>query len=121
MQEADTTTEWDAATVGKFLSVAAPAVTAGVPNQTTQPSTSQSQGANTQEETIAILFGATVRDLFDSLDSTDLAALNAFWGDQRGLPQEIDGKLLARCRVNVNRNLDIDERRYVRNRFTLLA
>ncbi len=121
MQEADTTTEWDAGTVGKFLSVAAPAMTAGAPNQFTQPSNYRSQNENTPEETHAILFDPTVQELFDSLDSTELAALNTFWGAQRGLPQEIDGKLLARCRVSLNRNLDTDERRYVRNKFTALA
>jgi hypothetical protein len=52
-----------------------------------------------------------------SLDSSDIAALKTYWLTSKGIPHELDGKLLARSRVQVGRNLDTAEKRYVRSKF----
>jgi uncharacterized LabA/DUF88 family protein len=103
LQEADTTTEWDKATVAKFLSHrhAAPASLA------IQTVTASQQASQTSLDGI-------VRALHASLDSDDIAAFETFQKTSRGLPREIDGKLLAQARALIGRNLEPEERRLVR-------
>lgn len=52
------------------------------------------------------------------MNSSDVGHLEVFWRSQRGLPPEIDGKLIARCGAELGTNLDSTQKRDVRARFT---
>ncbi|MBV8800994.1 MAG: NYN domain-containing protein [Alphaproteobacteria bacterium] len=108
-QEADTTTEWDQATVAKFLSIAAPVapIQANVPVQPAVPI-----GANPDP-----VLEQVVVTLCASLDSTTGLSLKAHWQAQFGIPPEYDGKLLAQARAAVGRELTLPERKAIRARF----
>jgi hypothetical protein len=57
------------------------------------------------------------QDFADSLVEGDVKSLIAYWGTQRGVPPEFDGRLLAKSRVEIGRNLDMDEKRFARVKF----
>jgi uncharacterized LabA/DUF88 family protein len=125
MQEADTTTEWDTTIVGRFLSVlpspigavatppAAPAVIVGPPIAASIP-------GRLDVATCASL-DVACGSIHSALDSTDIGSLHAFWAVSRGLPQEVDGRLLSRCRFEIGRSLSMDEKRYARSKLTTLV
>ena len=119
LRESDTTTEWDVPTVSKFLSIRAPAMT--IPAVPPLPSVSP-PGTSIAGTPIAAMAAAAldtvVAALAGSLDSNDVTALKAYWSNARGVPREFDGKLLARGRSQVNHDLDAEEKRYIRAKFT---
>lgn len=116
LQEADTTQEWDAATVGKFLAHKPAAVVAIV--RPTQGSALGSMAGATPAETI---IEGVAQTLMSKLDSSDLAALNSYRLTQRGVPPEYDGKLLGQARLVLGRDLDGKEKRHLRSSFLRLA
>lgn len=137
MQEADTTTEWDAATVAKFLSVK-PALSAAVAMAavaSVSAATSSASGGTVPVAIPAPLTSApssagaafqpgldgTVAALVATLDSTEVAGLKTYWAVSRGVPSEYDGKLIARCRDQIGRMLTTDEKRHVRARFVAVV
>lgn len=123
LQEADTTSEWDAATVSKFLSLrsvpaagaiaAATVVTAprrgvnapAVP----QPAAPPADAAELQ---------AVARAFADKLTDGDIKSLIAYWSTQKGVPPEFDRRLLAKSRDEIGRDLVIDEKRFSRIEFS---
>jgi hypothetical protein len=119
LQEADTTTEWDKATVAKFLTVrsvsavATPTTIAGfvkaVPPVSAEPGPAPAESARLEK---------VVNELVGSLNGADVKSLMAYWATQRGVPPEFDGKLLSKGRSELNRDLDEFERRFVRRQFT---
>jgi uncharacterized LabA/DUF88 family protein len=112
-QEADTTTEWDQATVAKFLSVIASVPATTIPVQSAvlaQPATVSSANLDPALEKV-------VTDLCASLDSTTTIGLKSLWQSQFGVPPEYDGKLLAIGRAAVGRDLSLPERKLMRARF----
>jgi NYN domain len=127
LRESDTTTEWDAAAVSKFLSIKPPITTAIDPAlaglveapAATVPTVIPPTASAPSSATMAIL-AVVATSVVALLDSSDTAAIKAFWLTSRGVPREIDGKLLARSRVQLNRDLDTAEKRYVRSKFTEL-
>jgi hypothetical protein len=124
LRESDTTTEWDATAVSKFLSIKPPMTTAidpalaGLinPAAATVPQTATPTASAPSSETMAVLT-VVANSVAASLDSSDIAALKTYWLTSKGIPHELDGKLLARSRVQVGRNLDTAEKRYVRSKF----
>lgn len=105
MQEADTTLEWDAATIAKFLShkvVIAPS----------PPPSPQVTGSS-----VAATLEQIAKDILSTLDTDDIAALKTFRLTQRGVPQEHDKRLLGIARTALGRDLDLQERRQVRAAF----
>lgn len=108
LQEADTTTEWDKATVAKFLSYRPTMLTT---LQLPTPPSALPASLNTQSDALETV----ARALHSSLDSDDKSAFEAYQRTQRGLPAEIDGKLLAQARSTIGRNLDQEEKRNVRS------
>jgi hypothetical protein len=126
LRESDTTTEWDAATVSKFLSIKAPAVTAiaaaGSVATISMCATAASSGSlPSLSPTITANLDPVVDVIVAGLDSSDTTALKGHWSVSRSVPREFDGKLLARSRTELGRDLDADEKRYVRWRFTTLV
>jgi uncharacterized LabA/DUF88 family protein len=119
LQEVDTTTEWDKATVEKFLSVRslpAPTVPAVSATGATLASTIPSGLAGPPVGNAKIKNVAET--LAKALNEADVKGLAAYWTTQRGLPPEFDGKLLALSREAINRDLDLRERRFARAEFT---
>jgi len=120
-QEADTLTEWDNVTVAKFLTLAPqqPVVTPSTSAALTSATLAQTGGAvqlsttNRLENVVSALVG--------SLTTSDVVGIRAFWGNQRGIPPEFDGKLLARSRAEIGRTLDDQEKGYCRSRFVTLT
>jgi hypothetical protein len=128
LRESDTTTEWDATAVSKFLSIKPPMTTAIDPAlaglieapAATVPATPLASAAPTPSSATMAILAVVATSVVASLDSSDTTAIKAFWLTSQGIPREIDGKLLARSRTQLGRDLDMDERRYVRSRFTTL-
>ncbi len=126
MQEADTTTEWDATTVARFLSVMPPFAIAtmctiqvvtnspatGVPSATSVGMSLAPPGSDAQSGTLGI--GAEIVLFRATLAVRELEHIKECWEQGRGLPGYIDGRLLARCRTRIGRDLTAEERRHAR-------
>jgi uncharacterized LabA/DUF88 family protein len=114
LQEADTTSEWDKATVAKFLSIrsvpstAATAAPAVVPAPVAAPT---SPATETQLDSVVQTFAGALTD-------GDIKSLLTFWSTHKGVPPEFDGRLLARCRTEIGRDLSSNEKRLARERFS---
>ncbi len=122
LQEVDTTTEWSTATVAKFLSVRSiPAVASPTTVATfTLPARSPavSAAASQPAPTAALALAEKVASCFaDTISDADVKSLIAYWATQRGVPPEFDGKLLARSRSDLGRDLDEIEKRFLRRKF----
>lgn len=117
LQEADTTTEWDAAIVGRFLTVKPNAVL--TPQQSVTPLPGSAN--NSTAAGLGQHFDIVVNRLVSSLDSTDVAHLKMFWQLRKGLPPEHDGKLIAQCRAEIGRDLDTMQKREVRAKFEAIV
>ena len=107
-QEADTTTEWDQATVAKFLSIAAPA-----PSPPVVPALVPAPAAGLLDPALE----KVVMDFCATLDSSTTISLKSIWHSQFGIPPDYDGKLLARGRASVGRERTLQERKLMRARF----
>jgi hypothetical protein len=128
LRESDTTTEWDAATVSKFLSIKAPATTAAaaalsvatipILGTVPVPPLAASPASSVLPAAIMATFDTIIRAMVATLDSSDITALKTLWLTSRSVPREFDGKLLARGRAELGRDLEPNEKRYVRFRFT---
>jgi hypothetical protein len=123
LQEADTTSEWDAATVGNFLSVrSVPAATpAAVGAVVTSPPVGTSTPATPAAPTPpaeAARLQVAAQEFANDLAEGDIKSLIAYWATQRGIPPEFDRKLLAKSRSVIGRDLDMPEKRFARVQFT---
>ena len=102
MQEADTTSLFDKSDIEKFLTIKAGAVTPVVMLPRTN--------------TAATLDHLAV-ELAANLDDDQIQAFSDFRKQNKGIPSEFDGKLLATARDQFGRDLDHRERRIIRTRF----
>lgn len=113
-QEADTAGEWDAATVAKFLSVRpAPAVAAAVAPLSSRTGVDPKVAKEQSDKVVKV-----VSDLVASLTEDEITRLTVLWKTERSVPPEYDGKLLARSRDELGRDLVPEERQGIRNQFT---
>jgi uncharacterized LabA/DUF88 family protein len=117
MQEADTCTEWSVETLRKMLTIRVadiePGMPASRPKQAAMLRTTYRVDANA-----SALLDGIVSHLLASLSNAEISAAAAYVANNRNnVPPEFDGKLLARSRAVCERNLNIDECRYVRDRF----
>lgn len=112
-QESDTTTEWDQATIAKFLTITVPVHPTGalapVPHATV-PASALDQALE-----------GVATELCSKLDSTTIIGLKALWQGQYGVPPEYDGKLLAAGRAVAKRDLTLAERKLIRAKFKALV
>jgi uncharacterized LabA/DUF88 family protein len=122
LQEADTTSEWDAATVAKFLSVrsvpapspaAVSAIVKAPPPGIYSPAMPTAPAAPPD----AARLQTVAQDFANNLADGDVKSLISHWTTQRGVPPEFDGRLLARSRAEIGRDLDMTERRFARDQF----
>jgi hypothetical protein len=112
MQEADTTTEWTASTVSKFLSVRIPAV---------KPIEAIGAAIETPtfvEHGLKSDILAVAKHMGEEISDTDVIGVQAFWQAQRGVPPEFDGKLLGKTRDALGRDLTPPEKKQVRAAFS---
>ena len=111
MQEADTTSEWGADTVAKFMGIR-PALQTELPlpGALIVPASQSDADNNT---VIADTVGHFVRELVE----TDLTAIQAYWKTERGVPPDLDRRLLPICGKSVGRKLEIVEIKHMRSCF----
>lgn len=110
MQEADTTTEWSAETIRRFLDY--------VPEERPEPTianTSPDQPAAGEQ------LDLVVRSVVDQLSAVDIAALKTFWEGQKGLPSDHDRPLLGKCKAAMGRDLNAREKTNMRTLFVTLV
>lgn len=123
MYEADTTHEWQEDVVRRFLSLRQP--TAGV----TFPAASLASKESGLDETIQVSgqdfdnakLELAAKGFAEALSSADLDALAAYWKTMRGLPSEQDRRLLPAGRTALGRDLNGNEKRFIRSRVQQLA
>ena len=103
LQEADTTTEWLRETVEKFLAVREP--------KTHPAPTAISIASNEVEPTIGpenlsdlAKIESVVEDVVGGLSAADVEGVFAYWKNERGVPKEFDGRMLGRCRGELERD-----------------
>lgn len=109
LQEADTTTVWGTEDVAKFLSVReSPPVSTTVSADASAPSAA-SATATIEKASL---------EYADEIDLSDIGKLMTYWETQRGIPPEFDGRLLARNRAELGRDLEMAEKRLARSKFS---
>ena len=110
MQEADTTREWPRTVVSKFMTVR-PAIEPVMPTPAMQP---VEAGVDDRLSDIA----TAARHYAGRLEPTDLMAIAAYWAEgNRGVPPDIDRRLLGICRDVLGRVLEASEKRHMRAEF----
>ena len=122
MQEADTTGEWDKAAISTFLSirelqkvVTAPPILPTLPVLTPPVLPVIAELSEHQLKTATAGFVA-------GLTGADLEGIQAYWKDARGVPPDLDKRLLGRCRdVAGGRSLERDELKLIRSEFQRLV
>ena len=116
LQEADTTTEWQKETVEKFLAIREPkthpAQTAGI-NVSNEIEPAMAPVGHSGLEQIKLV----VEEIVEGLSAADIAGVFAYWKNERGVPKEFDGRILGRCRGELNRNLERSEMKFARSKF----
>ncbi len=113
IQEADTTSEWGREVISTFLSLRESPVEAEVAKAVTaaEPKTLATDAvANNNIETAVAAF-------VENLAETDIKGVEAYWETARGVPPDLDRKLLPFCGSALGRNLDRDEIRLMRSCF----
>ncbi|MCA0318465.1 MAG: NYN domain-containing protein [Proteobacteria bacterium] len=114
LQEADTTTEWAAETIGSFLSVREDKTVAirEVVRQVDVVVTAPSGDAHDLGK-----IEISVTTFVTGLSATDVAGISAYWETARGVPADLDKKMLPICGAALGRNLDRAEIRHMRGCF----
>jgi NYN domain len=110
-QEVDTNTEWPRETLQRFL-----AIRRGALQDCAQIAPYPGSAFSDPREWEPRLEGAA-REFADALDDNDLDALEAYWATSRGVPSELDRRLLPFARNALGRDLDQTEKRFVRSCF----
>ena len=126
LQEADTTTEWTADIVGRFLSQkAGPSIASlgmGIGNATTNDKPGYAAGDSSVVPEARPALNDAIQAHFEALPQSTIFEITQFWASQNvGIPADIDRSLLAACRKKICRSLSRDETRYMRDRFGSLV
>ncbi len=114
-QEADTTSEWDKLTIEKFLSVRTALGAVDAPPLSAVTHEEPAAEAETADDDITAPFSA--KSFVDGLQEADLQAIQVFWKDNRGVPPEFDGRLLAQEAGKIGRRLEKSEMKSLRASF----
>lgn len=100
VQEADTSSEWTAETVARFMTIRAPDMDGSAAQTGAAPAATELEGA---VETVVL-----------SLKIEEIDGLRAYWSTQRGVPSDLDRRLLDACRTRLARPLDGEETKRMR-------
>ena len=110
-QEADTNMEWPREVLQRFLTVRRAALQEG-------SFFSAYRGmALIDPHAWEPLLEHAAREFAEGLEDSDLDALEAYWATSRGVPSELDRRLLPFARGALGRDLDQLEKRFVRSSF----
>jgi len=107
VQEADTTSNWDKSVVSRFLSMK-PAATD--PNTLARPSATDLPSNLAALVSVALSWAS-------ELDRSQLTRFAEFRKTNKTLPPDLDGKLLAKAREALGRDLEPQEKRTLRAAF----
>ncbi|WP_374650715.1 NYN domain-containing protein [Dongia sp.] len=122
LQEADTTTEWDRSIVESWLLVKEVGVRSEA-KTSSAPASAGAAGFSRQiSSTSSAAIPAEVTQILDSiaaaysdgLDPLTKAQVKLNWENNHSVPPEHDGRLLARARTALQRDLDPTEKRHIR-------
>lgn len=113
LQEADTTSEWAADDVGAFLSIRPPEIAPEADASTKELAGTQS--IQIRKETNIV--SDTVESIIENLASSDLEAVSEYWKSSRGVPPDLDKRLLRACSDALGRQLDDNEKKQMRSVF----
>ncbi len=116
LQEADTTTEWSAATISMFLSLREPASAVESAVRSVNKIEKQ-QGAPSDPAFVAGKIEISVQTFVESLTQADLKGIQAYWKSARGVPPDLDKRLLPACGKALGRMLEREEMRRMRIAF----
>lgn len=115
-QEADTTSEWGSDVIATFLSVRGTGdETTRVPDAAAIHTASLS--TSPQADSIGKAIEVAVEEFVSRLAETDIKGVQAYWETSRGVPPDLDRKLLPYCGSALGRNLEREEMREMRARF----
>lgn len=118
LQEADTTSEWDAQTVSKFLSAKPSFQVTGTPVSPTLAAITTVTTVRPVNHDDMAKLEKHVQDIVAALGFSDVTECYNFWNSaQKGIPYGLDGRLLVGCRTEIGRDLAPDEKRFVRKKF----
>jgi len=123
LQEADTTTEWDAVTVTRFLSLKAGTLMASrVGLMPAAAGNTPLPGDSSVAPDARPALNSAIQSFFRSLPQIALNEIESFWSlGKTGIPADVDRRLLATCRSGISRQLEPGETRYMRDRFAKLV
>lgn len=112
MQEADTTSEWGQEIVRRFLSARAK-------TPTENPKATRSKIFDKKTETQILPsegnpLDQTAADFVAALESSEIEGLEAYWKTGRGLPSDLDRRLLPQGRATLGHDLDKAQKNYLR-------
>jgi len=115
MQEADTTSEWGADVVAKFLSTREDSeeVIKVAVEKTTSAVVVETEDSDGTSAKIEITVSTFVAELGES----DIQGVKAYWETDRGVPSELDRKLLPICGAAIGRKLEREEMTHMRTCF----
>lgn len=114
MQEADTTTEWTREIVSKFLAVRPGLDAEPIQERTVEPPTrSIAQAATLPDDDLTQAVALFVL----SLGEAELTGIIKYWETDRGVPPDLDRKLLPLCGTALGRKLERDEIKAMRAKF----
>ena len=114
LQEADTTTEWAVETVGNFLSVRVD--TASQVAELLGSAAAAGPASSADDQGFARI-DVTVHALVAEMTTADIQGVLAYWESSRGVPPDLDRKMLPTCRSALGRNLERDEIKHMRAAF----
>ncbi|MGA2057427.1 MAG: NYN domain-containing protein [Bradyrhizobium sp.] len=122
MQEADTTSEWGEDVVRRFLSVRpetvpeSPAKTASTKPAPKKPRFNMfAKQEAVQPDPVSELLDSVANKFAETITPTEIEGLEAYWkSGERGLPADLDRRLLPKGRDAIGDNLDAAQKTYLR-------
>jgi len=120
LYEADTGLEWRREIVSRFLGLRRgpehglpPSIALGAEGCSAGPPSYLCSDPRDWEPALE----NAAKEFVDTLEESDLDALEVYWTTSRGVPSELDRRLLPHARVAIGRDLDQPEKRFVRSCF----
>lgn len=118
IQEADTTSEWDRDIISTFLTLRETSGAAAEAAKAVKVvKAAASPEAAPQEAFESAKIEIAVSAFVENLAETDIKGVEAYWETARGVPPDLDRKLLPFCGSALGRNLDREEIRVMRSCF----
>lgn len=114
LQEADTTFEWAGEIIGRFIAIRE---ALNVPAEVRTVVGSNKTNTIIDHDTSKVI-EKCVNDFVQQLADTDLIAVAAYWKTERGVPPDLDRRLLPICGQAMARSLEKTEIKHMRGSFS---